>query len=40
MARSFLTLCEPEVGIKLPELNATTHITEPFHVTDQEAIMM
>ena len=33
MAGSFLTSCEAEVKIKLPELNVTLHIIAPFHVT-------
>ena len=37
MAGSFLTSCEAEVGIKLPELNTTAHISAPFHVTDQRS---
>ena len=36
MAGSFLTSCEAEVGIKLPELNTTNHISASFHVTDQK----
>ena len=32
MARSFLTSCEPEVKIKLLELNFTAHIFAPFHM--------
>ena len=37
MARSFSTSCEAEVGIKLPELNTTAHISVPFHITDQNS---
>ena len=32
MAGSFLTLCEAEAKIKLPELNFTAHIFAPFHL--------
>ena len=35
MAGSFSTLCKAEVGITLPELNTTAHISVPFYVTDQ-----
>ena len=37
MAGSFLTSCEAEVRIKLPELNFTAHIFAPFHVTSQKS---
>ena len=40
MAGPFLTLCEAEVEIKLPELNSTACITKPFHITDQKTITM
>ena len=35
MTGSFLTSCEAEVKIKLPELNCTAHNFAPFHVTSQ-----
>ena len=37
MAGSFLTCYEAEVKLKLPELNFTTHIFAPFHVTSQKS---
>ena len=37
MARSFLMSYEAEVGINLPQLNTTAHISPPFHVTDQKS---
>ena len=37
MAGSFLTLCEAEVGIKLPKLNTKANISGPFHVTDKKS---
>ena len=37
MAGSFLTSCEAEVKIKLPELNFTAPIFVPFHVTCQKS---
>ena len=37
MAGSFLTLCEAEVKIKLPELNFMAHIFAQFHITSQKS---
>ena len=37
MVGSFLTSCEDEVKIKLPELNFTAHIFAPFHITSQKS---
>ena len=37
MAASFLTLCEAEVIIQLPELNFTARIFIPFHITSQKS---
>ena len=33
----FLISYEAEVGIILPELNTTNHISVPFHVADQKS---
>ena len=37
MAISFWSLCEAEVGIKLPELSSMAQIFAPFHVTDKRS---
>ena len=37
MDGSFVTLYEAEVKIKLSDLNTTTNISAPFHVTDQRS---
>ena len=37
IAESFLTLCDTEAKIKLPELNLTAHIFVAFHTTSQKS---
>ena len=40
MARSFLTSCEAEVKIKIPEFNVTAHIFASFHATSQKMLFL
>ena len=37
MERLFLTVCETEIKIKLPKLNATAHIFAQFQVTREKS---